>query len=97
MLVRGRSGAYMMPGGGIEPDERPSDAAIRELREETGLEAARTKRLFVWESATNRHHVFRIEADGDVKIGHEVGGFRWWGRKEALPTFPHVEAILSRL
>ena len=33
-------GAWMVPKGLIEPDEAPVKAALREFREETGLEAA---------------------------------------------------------
>jgi putative (di)nucleoside polyphosphate hydrolase len=32
--------AWQMPQGGIDPDERPVDALVREVREETGLDAA---------------------------------------------------------
>lgn len=32
-----RLGQWMPPGGHIEPDELPSEAALREVREETGL------------------------------------------------------------
>ena len=38
LLVRQREGdVWSTPGGLIEPDERPADAAVRELWEETGL------------------------------------------------------------
>lgn len=38
LLVRQREGGvWSTPGGLIEPDERPADAAVREAWEETGL------------------------------------------------------------
>ena len=38
LLVRHSNGnVWVAPGGAIEPDERPADAVVRELREETGL------------------------------------------------------------
>ena len=38
VMVRHRDRAWEMPGGRIEPGEGPREAALREFREETGLE-----------------------------------------------------------
>jgi putative (di)nucleoside polyphosphate hydrolase len=37
---RDHSGSWQLPQGGIEEDETPREAALRELREETGLRPA---------------------------------------------------------
>jgi 8-oxo-dGTP pyrophosphatase MutT (NUDIX family) len=34
----GDVGLWAAPGGGVDPDERPEDAVVRELREELGIE-----------------------------------------------------------
>ena len=101
LLVRHSSGGFRefaMPGGGIESGESPISAAARELREETGLEAKQIEYVCTWDSPIFRHHAFRIEAEGEINIDpEEISEFRWWDRKEDLPTFGHVEAILKRL
>ena len=97
LLVRGSNPTFAMPGGGIEPGESPAAAAARELFEETSLSATRTESLFVLETGIHRHHVFLIEADGEVEMGPEISEFRWWDRKEPVPTYSHVDSILERL
>ncbi|XTZ13884.1 NUDIX domain-containing protein [Micromonospora echinospora] len=44
MIERGDGSGWGMPGGHVDPGEHPTDAAFRELREETGLVVARSER-----------------------------------------------------
>ena len=86
-----------MPGGGIEDGELPIIAAARELQEETSLSPSKIEYLLTFETAIHNHVVFRIEAQGDVMPGPEIGDFVWWDQKEELPTFSHVKGILNEL
>lgn len=100
LVNSGRRPEFMMPGGLIEPGESPESAAVRELFEETGLTAGRTEFLFVVETPVNRHHVFLIEADGEVDVQSsdgEINRWLWWDREEDVHMFRHVGAILERL
>lgn len=52
---------YSIPGGGIEKGETPEEAAIRELKEECGLDGTIVKKLTV-----------RYKADGSTEYVFEV-------------------------
>jgi 8-oxo-dGTP pyrophosphatase MutT (NUDIX family) len=86
--------AWGLPKGLIEPDERPEDAAVREVREETGLEAEIVGDLgsisyfYQWEGVGVRKSVrfFLMHATGgDVsQHDHEMEEVRWFPQDEAV-------------
>ncbi len=94
---RGRD-SFSLPGGGVQPGELPISAVARELHEETALEATSISYLFDHPGKHNTHHVFRVDAVGDVDVGPDadVVDFVWWDRNDGLSVFPHVSEILSR-
>ncbi|WP_198671347.1 NUDIX hydrolase [Desertihabitans aurantiacus] len=90
------AGLWTLPGGGLEFGEHPSDAVVRELREETGLTARVEELLAVHDDVYDlgdgvlRHGVrllFAASVSGDprptqVDEVDQVG----WHRLDSLPT-----------
>lgn len=80
---------WVLPGGGIEPGESEEEAILREIKEETGLDAAIVRKAAEYtphSSLATETSVFICRAEkGELTLGDEtasIGSFRI----DALPN-----------
>ena len=100
--------AWGLPKGLVEPDETPEQAAVREVREETGLEAdvevslGEIRYFYVWEGVRVRKavHFFLMHATGGDVSQHddEMEEVRWFPLSVALrrATYKGEREVLQR-
>lgn len=84
LFVRKARSKWNLPGGRIERDERPGQAALRELNEETGLHAAQLSYIAPLELYQTLHYVFEAPIDPaqqPVPL-NEIADCRWFGPED---------------
>ena len=97
LIKRGRQprmGEWSLPGGRIEPGERAVDAALRELREETGVEAEILGLVDVVDGLFPEHGRHYVLID---YVARWTGGEPVAGDDAAEAAFMPVEEALRRV
>jgi len=82
LVTAGRGGVFLLPGGGANRGESRTKAAMRELREETGLKTYYVKYLFRHRGRVSKSHghgyfqdhhtVCLVKAHGTPSPRHEI-------------------------
>ena len=106
-----RLGRWLQPGGHLDPGELPWDAAVRETREETGLQAVHPSggpqliHVDVHEGPRGHVHLdlrYLLYGDGAAPLTAEPGaapGVDWWSTAEVrdLADRSTVSAVAAAL
>jgi 8-oxo-dGTP diphosphatase len=97
------TGYWSVPGGRVEEGERLSEATVRELREETGLEGVCGPIIGVVERFDEGHHhvvidheVALIDPSATARAGDDAGEVAWVPLEEVV-DWPLVEGLAEFL
>ena len=98
LVKRTSDGTWGFPAGGVDPNESASEAAIRETREETGIEARIDELIDVYHGEPGKsgpcsvvHVQYLCERTGGThQPSHETDAVRYWNI-DAVPVW-HPDA-----
>ncbi|OQY43869.1 MAG: hypothetical protein B6242_13850 [Anaerolineaceae bacterium 4572_78] len=86
LMERADGTGWCLPCGWVEPNERPIDTAIREVREETGLEVEFKQFVGVFTRMASVSYPFTMIAivhlceiiGGELTLSHEGSALKYW-------------------
>ncbi len=96
LLYRAKQQDWTFPKGHIEPKETPEEAAVREIKEETGLIAEAFLELPLFEYLHNNGqmvaihmYLMKCKNEKDLKEEHDGDRLEWIPITEVIKTLTH--------
>lgn len=104
LIKRADSKKWGRPAGAVDPNESAREAAIRETKEETGLEAEITNLIDVYSelpSDRNPHTIVMVSYMGEITGGaprtsHESEAVSYWDIEEVPVWHPPADARIEQ-
>jgi 8-oxo-dGTP pyrophosphatase MutT (NUDIX family) len=98
-----RNNKWVCPGGGIKGDEDPRDAAVREAKEETGVDCRATSGVLKDRNNRKKRVAFvackaSSSRHRDLKPNHEFAALGWFTPSEmkSLDLYYNVQDLVRR-
>ncbi len=106
LVVAGRGKVFALPGGGANGKETRKKAAIRELREETGLKTKHAKYVFSYKGrkwkdykgkyVRNHAKVFLIKIYGHLRPRKEVKYVAWYNPNSKVRISRSTRGLIEK-
>jgi ADP-ribose pyrophosphatase YjhB (NUDIX family) len=102
LLVKERGDGWTLPGGWVDPGESPSEAAVRETKEESGYDVNAAKLMAIYDRDRHAHppcpfHVYKLIflcdlVGGSAKTSLETEAVCFFGEDE-LPALSESRVL----
>jgi len=106
LLVKERGDGWTLPGGWVDPGESPSEAAVRETKEESGYDVGAVRLLAIYDRDKQGHppcpfHVYKVIflcnlLGGSAKTSIETEAACFFSEEE-LPALSESRVLLAQI
>jgi ADP-ribose pyrophosphatase YjhB (NUDIX family) len=106
LLVKERGDGWTLPGGWVDPGESPSEAAVRETKEESGYDVDAVRLIAIYDRDRQGHppcpfHVYKLIflcklVGGSAKTSLETEAACFFGEEE-LPALSESRVLLAQV
>jgi ADP-ribose pyrophosphatase YjhB (NUDIX family) len=106
LLVKERGDGWTLPGGWVDPGESPSEAAVRETKEESGYDVNAVRLIAIYDRDRHGHppcpfHVYKliflcrlVGGSANTSLETEAASFF---REDELPALSEFRVLLPQL